>query len=103
MSEESGNAQEGAGTGSSAGRGWKPEDLEKFRVIIGSTHGDSHPGSGHLEGNCRGRGDGAGYFCTDICDGESQCMDGSIPWWKSGVLHLFGEHAVSPVRKAYLE
>ena len=30
------------------GTGWKPEDLSKPQVIIESTYGDSHPGSGHL-------------------------------------------------------
>ncbi len=31
------------------GTGWKPEDLEKPQVMIESTFGDSHPGSGHLD------------------------------------------------------
>ena len=31
------------------GTGWKPEDLSKPQVMIESTFGDSHPGSGHLE------------------------------------------------------
>lgn len=31
------------------GTGWKPEDLAKPQVIIESTFGDSHPGSGHLD------------------------------------------------------
>lgn len=31
------------------GMGWKLEDLEKPKVIIESTFGDSHPGSGHLD------------------------------------------------------
>lgn len=30
------------------GTGWKKEDLEKPQVMIESTFGDSHPGSGHL-------------------------------------------------------
>ena len=30
------------------GTGWKPEDLSKTQVMIESTYGDSHPGSGHL-------------------------------------------------------
>ena len=49
-----------------------------------STFGDSHPGSGHLdklvaaacEGIDEAGGHGARYFCTDICDGESQGTDG---------------------------
>ncbi len=66
------------------GTGWKPEDLEKPQVIIESTYGDSHPGSGHLDilveevrkGVAQEGGFGARYFCTDICDGESQGTDG---------------------------
>lgn len=66
------------------GTGWKPEDLSKPQIFIESTFGDSHPGSGHLdklveaarEGITRAGGHGARYFCTDMCDGESQGTDG---------------------------
>ena len=66
------------------GTGWKPEDLSKPQVYISSTFGDSHPGSGHLdklveaarEGIAAAGGYGARYFCTDMCDGESQGTDG---------------------------
>lgn len=66
------------------GTGWKPEDLSKTQVMIESTFGDSHPGSVHLdqlveqvrEGIEAAGGFGARYFCTDICDGESQGTDG---------------------------
>lgn len=66
------------------GTGWKPEDLSKPQIFVESTFGDSHPGSGHLdklvEAACRGIADagghGARYFCTDMCDGESQGTDG---------------------------
>jgi len=66
------------------GTGWKPEDLSKPQVMIESTFGDSHPGSGHLDklveevrkGVDEAGGHGARYFCTDICDGESQGTDG---------------------------
>ena len=66
------------------GTGWKKEDLEKPQVMIESTFGDSHPGSGHLNilvdevrnGVAEAGGYGARYFCTDICDGESQGTDG---------------------------
>ena len=66
------------------GTGWSPEDLSKPQVLIESTFGDSHPGSGHLdrlvekvrEGVRDAGGHGARYFCTDICDGESQGTDG---------------------------
>ena len=66
------------------GTGWKPEDLDKPQIFIESTFGDSHPGSGHLdklveaarEGIAAAGGHGARYFCTDMCDGESQGTDG---------------------------
>ena len=66
------------------GTGWKPEDLSKPQIMIESTFGDSHPGSGHLDilveevrkGIEEAGGHGARYFCTDICDGESQGTDG---------------------------
>lgn len=66
------------------GTGWSKEDLAKPQIMVESTFGDSHPGSGHLdklvEAVCRGVADagghGARYFCTDICDGESQGTDG---------------------------
>ena len=66
------------------GTGWKPEDLSKPQVFIESTFGDSHPGSGHLDilveevkkGVAEAGGFGARYYCTDMCDGESQGTDG---------------------------
>lgn len=66
------------------GTGWKPEDLSKAQIYIGSTFGDSHPGSGHLDklveevrkGVAEAGGFGARYFFTDMCDGESQGTDG---------------------------
>ncbi len=66
------------------GTGWRSEDLEKPQIFIESTFGDSHPGSGHLDvlveevrrGIAEAGGFGARYFCTDMCDGESQGTDG---------------------------
>ena len=66
------------------GTGWKPEDLSKPQIFIESTYGDSHPGSGHLnvlvdevrKGIDEAGGYGARYYCTDMCDGESQGTDG---------------------------
>lgn len=66
------------------GTGWSVEDLSRPQIIIESTFGDSHPGSGHLlelvEEARRGVRDaggfGARYFTTDICDGEAQGHDG---------------------------
>ncbi len=66
------------------GTGWAPGDLSKPQILIESTAGDSHPGSGHLgllaeevrQGIREAGGFGARYYCTDICDGESQGTDG---------------------------
>lgn len=66
------------------GTGWKLEDLSKTQIMIESTFGDSHPGSGHLlelveearKGIAEAGGHGARYFTTDICDGEAQGHDG---------------------------
>ena len=66
------------------GTGWRPEELSKPQIFIESTYGDSHPGSVHLnrlvEAARRGIADeggfGARYYCTDMCDGESQGNDG---------------------------
>lgn len=66
------------------GSGWKKEDLSKPQIFIESTYGDSHPGSAHLnrlveqvrKGIMDEGGFGARYFCTDMCDGESQGTDG---------------------------
>lgn len=66
------------------GTGWAIADLDKPQVYIASTFGDSHPGSGHLDrlveaaraGVAEAGGHGARYYCTDMCDGESQGTDG---------------------------
>lgn len=66
------------------GTGWSVDDLSKPQILIESTAGDSHPGSGHLhtlvdevkKGVAEAGGFGARYYCTDICDGESQGTDG---------------------------
>ena len=66
------------------GTGWRKEELSLPQIYIASTFGDSHPGSGHLdrlvesvrEGVRSAGGKGARYFCTDMCDGESQGTDG---------------------------
>lgn len=66
------------------GMGWKAEDLDKPKILIESTFGDSHPGSSHLldlvnkaaEGVSEAGGKAARYFVTDICDGQAQGHDG---------------------------
>ena len=66
------------------GTGWKVKDLDKMHVFIGSTYGDSHPGSAHLnefvhlveESLSKENIKGAKYYTTDMCDGEAQGHDG---------------------------
>ncbi len=66
------------------GMGWKEEDLNKPKILIESTFGDSHPGSSGLftlveksaEGIHDAGGKGVRYFVTDICDGQAQGHDG---------------------------
>lgn len=66
------------------GMGWKLTDLNKPKIMIESTMGDSHPGSVHLlefvqlaaEGVSEAGGKAARYFTTDICDGMAQGHDG---------------------------
>lgn len=66
------------------GMGWKLSDLDKPKIMIESTMGDSHPGSAHLmefvEQAAKGVQDAGGkaarYYTTDICDGQAQGHDG---------------------------
>ncbi len=66
------------------GMGWSASDLDKPKVLIESTFGDSHPGSSGLfplveraaEGVASAGGKAARYFVTDICDGQAQGHDG---------------------------
>lgn len=66
------------------GMGWKVDDLGKPQVMVESTYGNSHPGSGHLnifvEEAVRAvdenGGKAARYFATDMCDGMAQGHDG---------------------------
>lgn len=66
------------------GMGWSIEDLDKPKILIESTFGDSHPGSSGLfplverasAGVKEAGGRPARYFVTDICDGQSQGHDG---------------------------
>ena len=50
------------------GTGWKLEDLSKPQIMIESTFGDSHPGSGHLSENSQ-------------LHGSSCCLHGSDSSW----------------------
>lgn len=66
------------------GTGWSVEDLSKPQIMIESTYGDSHPGSGGLlelvyeaeKGIYDSGAKASKFFTTDICDGESQGHDG---------------------------
>lgn len=66
------------------GMGWEVEDLSKAQIYIGSTFGDSHPGSKHLNSLVEiarkeifeKGGFGSRYYYTDMCDGQSQGTDG---------------------------
>ena len=68
------------------GTGWTKEDLGKVQVMVESTYGDSHPGSGHLnilveevrKGIAEEGGFGARYNCTDICDIDSACISAFV-------------------------
>ena len=66
------------------GMGWEIEDLSKPQIYIGSTFGDSHPGSKHLNSLVEivrkeifaNGGFASRYYYTDMCDGQSQGTDG---------------------------
>lgn len=66
------------------GMGWTVEELEKPQIIVESTYGNSHPGSGHLnvfveeavKGVDGNGGKAARYYATDMCDGMAQGHDG---------------------------
>lgn len=66
------------------GMGWTSDDLGKESIFIGSTFGDSHPGSAHLdhlverarEGVALENAKGSRYYVTDMCDGIAQGHDG---------------------------
>lgn len=66
------------------GMGWEIEDLSKPQIYIGSTFGDSHPGSKHLDSLVEiirkeifaNGGFASRYYYTDMCDGQSQGTDG---------------------------
>ena len=66
------------------GMGWTVDDLSKPQIMVESTYGNSHPGSGHLnifvEEAVRAVDDHGGkaarYYATDMCDGMAQGHDG---------------------------
>ena len=66
------------------GTGWNVDDLTKPQVLIDSVHGDSHPGSYHLNQLVEAakigvyeKGGKPGVFTvTDMCDGVAMAHDG---------------------------
>ena len=70
------------------GTGWKLEDLSKPQIMIESTFGDSHPGSGHLlhlveearQGVAEAGGFGARYFSvrTSVTEKHRDMMESTI-------------------------
>ena len=70
------------------GTGWTKEDLGKVQVMVESTYGDSHPGSGHLnilveevrKGIAEEGGFGARYNCTDATVKAREQMESTTVW-----------------------
>ncbi len=66
------------------GSGWDEEDVKKPQILLEDVHGDSHPGSVHLDklmeqasfGVFERGGFPARFHTTDICDGCGQGHDG---------------------------
>ena len=66
------------------GMNWSEEDTEKPHILVDDVHGESHPGSFHLDmlseeasiGIYEGGGKPAKHHVTDICDGWAQGHDG---------------------------
>lgn len=66
------------------GMNWSEEDTEKPHILIDDVHGESHPGSFHLDvlseeaaiGIYENGGKPAKHHVTDICDGWGQGHDG---------------------------
>ncbi|MFC5360172.1 dihydroxy-acid dehydratase [Azospirillum himalayense] len=66
------------------GMNWTEEDLKKPQILVDDVHGDSHPGSFHLDvlnkeaciGVYEAGGKPAQFHVTDICDGWAQGHDG---------------------------
>lgn len=75
------NAQ---GDGLRLGTNWMVDELEKPQILIESAHGDSHPGSVHLNklsdmvsrGVYVSQGKPGLHTVTDICDGIAMAHDG---------------------------
>ena len=66
------------------GMDWDTQDLDRMQILIDTTHGDSHPGSIHLNRLAEQAADGvkysgakpSHYTVTDMCDGIAQGHDG---------------------------
>ena len=87
------------------GTGWTFEELEQPQIFLGSTYGESHPGSVHLNRlversaqrlKDRHRARGARYYATDMCDGIAQGHDGmnyslASREWIAGLMEIQGQ------------
>lgn len=78
------------------GIGWRAEDLEKPGILIESTFGDRHPGSAHLLALVNRAADG-------VLRQRRARWQPRQSRSKKGVLKLFAEHAVSPMKGGYME
>lgn len=66
------------------GMNWTRDDVEKPQILVDDVHGDSHPGSYHLDvlsneastGIYEAGGRPAQFHVTDICDGWAQGHEG---------------------------
>ena len=74
------------------GTGWKKEDLGKPQIMVESTYGDSHPGSGHLnilveevrKGVAEAGGFGARYSVLISATGKVREQMELITVWQAG-------------------
>lgn len=96
------------------GMGWKVEDLAKPQIMVESTYGDSHPGSAHLNQFTEeavkvvNENGGNGEPKTpeemeQILADRREKWQPKAPKYTRGLLKLYSQHAVSPMKGAYME
>lgn len=96
------------------GMGWKVEDLAKPQIMVESTYGDSHPGSAHLnqfteevvkavnENGVNGEPKTPEEMEQILADRRAKWQP-KAPKYTKGLLMLYSQHAVSPMKGAYME
>ena len=96
------------------GMGWKVEDLAKPQIMVESTYGDSHPGSAHLnqfteeavkavnENGVNGEPKTPEEMEQILADRRAKWQP-KAPKYTRGLLKLYSQHAVSPMKGAYME